>query len=445
MASFEVLLPAMGEGIREATITRWLKKAGDPVREDEALAEVATDKVDTEIPSPADGYVARLLFKEGESPFVGSVMAIISSTRDEEIQNAEAEKQPPAEAPSSFKTFAKVTGGEKKTDISNIPEHLSPSGRFLSPLVRSIAEKEGLSPAELDKITGTGKDGRITRTDLMNFLKYQETEHIPVSEPDEPEKPAMEEKETKDEIRPETKEGSGPGIEIIEMDRIRKLIAVNMVRSKQVSAHVTSFVEIDVTDLVNWRDQVKDEFFKHENEKLTFTPIFVEAVVKALRDFPMINVSVEGTNILVKKFINIGIATALPSGNLIVPVIKNADQKNLTGLAKSVNDLADRARKNKLLPDEITGGTFTITNFGTFANLTGTPIINQPESAILGTGVISKKPAVVSTPKGDFIAVRQIMILSLAYDHRVIDGALGGQFLRRTGDYLESWDTARKI
>jgi len=447
MAKIEVLLPAMGEGIKEAIITRWLKKEGEEVREDEPVAEVATDKVDSEIPAPGSGKVIRLLYKEGETPQVGSVIAIIGSEKDADLKAEDISNEVVSPKGDNLKTFAKVVVNESEEEPPFRPDRTTPSGSFLSPLVRSIAEKEEITVPELESIKGTGKENRITKADLMNFLKnrtvtaqhenpvYQETKPTIV----------LNETTVKSTAEPEPRKSWGEGVEIVEMDRMRKLIAENMLRSKQVSPHVTTFVEIDVTDLAEWREKVKDSFFTREKEKLTFTPLIVEAAVKALKDFPMVNISVEGTKLLIKKYINIGIATALPSGNLIVPVIKNADQKNLTGLARSVNDLSNRARVNRLVPDDIMGGTFTITNFGTFGNLTGTPIINQPEVAILGAGAIIKKPGVVTTSQGDFIAVRQIMILSLSFDHRVVDGALGGRFLRRLGDYLEQWDINRNI
>ncbi|MCX6257655.1 MAG: dihydrolipoamide acetyltransferase family protein [Bacteroidia bacterium] len=446
MARIEVQVPAMGEGIKEATITRWLKKTGEPVKEDDSIVEIATDKVDSEIPSPVEGTMTEQLFKEGDSVMVGSVIAIISTGKEDEPEPQKPGLPEINISHGPLKTVAKTSVTDDQNNTPYFTDRKTPSGKFLSPLVRSIAEKEGITAAELDSITGSGKDNRISKDDLVLYLKNrnagisdiitsaEKTEVIPVKEIPAPVQV----------VTSQTK-SYGSNVEIIEMDRMRKLIAEKMLLSKQLSAHVTSFVEVDVTGMVSWRDQVKDDFLKRENTKLTFTPLFVEAAVKALRDFPMINVSVDGTKIIVKKFVNIGIATALPSGNLIVPVIKNADQKNLAGLARSVNDLADRARKNKLLPDEITEGTFTITNFGTFSNLTGTPIINQPEVAILGVGAIIKKPAVVTTSAGDFIAIRHMMILSLSYDHRVVDGALGGQFLWKVGDYLGNWDITRKV
>jgi 2-oxoglutarate dehydrogenase E2 component (dihydrolipoamide succinyltransferase) len=445
MAKIEVYLPAMGEGIREATITRWLKKEGDEVSEDESIVEVATDKVDSEIPSPADGTIVKLLFKEGDSPQVGSIIAlIVTGIPKDEYEITDNFLQTESE---QLKTVAKVIPDGISTEQPVFSMRNTPDGRFLSPLVRSIAEKESITAMELDSIAGTGKDNRITKADLLNFLKDRivSKKEIKTDTQEIPDQLRPTELSAKITAEQGITTSYGGDIEIVEMDRMRKLIAENMLHSKHISPHVTTFVEIDVSNMVAWREKAKNKFYEREKEKLTYTPLFVEAAVKAIKDFPMINVSVDGAKIIVKKNINIGIATALPSGNLIVPVIKNADRKNLTGLAKSVNDLARRARKNKLVPEEIMGGTFTITNFGTFGNLTGTPIINQPEVAIFGAGAIVKKPAVVTTQEGDFIAIRSIMIISLSFDHRVVDGALGGQFLRKLGDYLENWDMLRTI
>jgi 2-oxoglutarate dehydrogenase E2 component (dihydrolipoamide succinyltransferase) len=445
MAKIEVYLPAMGEGIREATITRWLKKEGDEVSEDESIVEVATDKVDSEIPSPADGTIVKLLFKEGDSPQVGSIIAlIVTGIPKDEYEITDNFLQTESE---QLKTVAKVIPDGISTEQPVFSMRNTPDGRFLSPLVRSIAEKESITAMELDSIAGTGKDNRITKADLLNFLKDRivSKKEIKTDTQEIPDQLRPTELSAKITAEQRITTSYGGDIEIVEMDRMRKLIAENMLHSKHISPHVTTFVEIDVSNMVAWREKAKNKFYEREKEKLTYTPLFVEAAVKAIKDFPMINVSVDGAKIIVKKNINIGIATALPSGNLIVPVIKNADRKNLTGLAKSVNDLARRARKNKLVPEEIMGGTFTITNFGTFGNLTGTPIINQPEVAIFGAGAIVKKPAVVTTQEGDFIAIRSIMIISLSFDHRVVDGALGGQFLRKLGDYLENWDMLRTI
>ena len=447
MAKTEVYLPPMGEGIIEATITKWLKKEGETIEEDESLVEVATDKVDSEIPSPADGVVAKVFFNEGDAPKVGDVIAIIAA-EGEDVSDEEASKsQEPAQSINTTASTPQSALDQSGEDSPNAFGSRTPSGKFLSPLVRSIAKEENVSPNELDLIAGSGQDGRITKQDIERYIadrssagpgvRVQKSIDAPVSEGE-----AL----MKSEPLPVKAEPIvlGEGDQIVEMDRMRKLIADHMVKSVQISPHVTSFVEVDVTELVNWRNGIKNEFAKREGEKLTFTPIFVEAAARALRDFPNVNVSVDGSKIIMKRNVNIGMATALPNGNLIVPVIKNADRLNLAGLASSVNDMANRARKGKLLPDEIQGGTFTITNFGSFDNISGTPIINQPEVAILGVGAIKKKPAVVETPQGDFIAIRHIMVLSLSYDHRVVDGALGGQFLKRIGDYLEKWNVDRK-
>lgn len=448
MAKIELYLPAMGEGVTEATITKWLKEVGDTVEEDEAVVEVATDKVDSEVPSQLDGVVSKVFFAEGDTPKVGDVLAIITTEGEESTESKVEEIA--AEVSGKIETYA-VTD-VSATDSEDSPNSFgsrTPSGKFLSPLVRNIANTEHVTLPELDTINGSGKDGRITKEDILNYVKSRKSGSIGVVV-EKTQSRSVADGESLVKAKDNLPVKSAPvtvsgGDEIIEMDRMRKLIADHMVHSVKTSPHVTSFVEIDVTDLVEWRNGVKGEFKKREGQNITFTPIFVEAAARALRDFPMVNVSVDGANIIKKKNINIGMATALPSGNLIVPVIKGADQLNIVGLAKSVNDLAARARGNKLKPDEIAGGTFTITNFGSFDNITGTPIINQPEVAILGVGAIKKKPAVVETPQGDFIAIRQIMVLSLSYDHRVVDGALGGQFLRRIGEYLEKWDTTRTV
>ncbi|MCB2194773.1 MAG: 2-oxo acid dehydrogenase subunit E2 [Bacteroidetes bacterium] len=451
MAKIEILLPAMGEGIIEATITKWLVKEGDKVEEDQSLVEVATDKVDSEIPAPEDGVIEKLLFNEDDIPKVGDTIAILSTNgadSEESTEKESVEKQDDVEKEQTETKTEEIPGvnlthdqGEQQASILTVSK--TPGGKFLSPLVRSIAEKENVTLDELDRINGSGNTGRITKNDILNYISTRTSSGIaPESEPKVTEKPksaaAPKPSVNKDAVY------SGD-YEIVEMDRMRKLIAEHMVQSKQISPHVTSFIETDVTNLVNWRNKNKERILEKDGVKITFTPIFVEAVVKALKDYPMINVSVDEDKIIKKKNINVGIATALPSGNLIVPVIRNADRLNLIGLAEGVNDLATRARDNKLKPDEIQGGTFTITNFGTFGNTSGTPIINQPQVAILGVGAIEKKPAVIETPTGDAIAIRHKMILSLAYDHRVVDGALGGMFLKRISDYLEDFDIKRNI
>ncbi|MFO7829320.1 MAG: dihydrolipoamide acetyltransferase family protein [Bacteroidales bacterium] len=457
MAKVEILLPSMGEGIIEATLTKWLVKEGDKVEEDQSLAEIATDKVDSEIPSPQDGIIDQLLFNEDDVPKVGDTIAILRTEGEgqgEEEKPDEKETKKEATTTDDDQEQAKQEPIEEKSTESEKTDSQesdgktlgsrTPKGKFLSPLVRSIAEKENIQAQELDQIRGSGNTGRITKKDVINYLNTRTSSGVqPSDQPAETQQTKTTEA-AKPLVSNDQLYGSGD-YEIIKMDRMRKLIANHMVQSKQISPHVTSFVEADVTNMVNWRNKHKSQFLERENTKLTFTPLFIEATVKALKDFPNINVSVDGDHIILKKNINIGMATALPSGNLIVPVIKNADKLNLSGLASNVNDLANRARDNKLKPEEIQGGTFTVTNFGTFRNITGTPIINQPQAAILGIGSIDKKPAVIETSEGDAIAIRHIMILSLAYDHRVIDGALGGMFLKRIADYLEDFDPKRNI
>jgi 2-oxoglutarate dehydrogenase E2 component (dihydrolipoamide succinyltransferase) len=421
MARLNIILPAMGEGVIEATINKWLVKEGAEVKEDDPIAEVATDKVDSEIPAPTTGIIIELKATEGSVVKVGDAIAVIENKvemRPEEVKKVDQEVERIRETISAAR--------EEKKEVIQVSGEMksrTPSGKFLSPLVRNIASHEGISYSELDKVTGTGMDGRITRDDILKLLSDRKNKSS------EPEK----------KIDKVVLSSASQEDEVIEMDRVRKLIAEHMVMSKRTSPHVTSFIDADVTRMVAWRNSVKDKFLGREGEKLTLTPIFIDAAARALNDFPMINVSVDGNNIIKRKNINIGMATALPDGNLIVPVIRNANEKNLTGLARAVNDLAERARSNKLKPDEITGGTFTITNFGSYNNLSGTPIINQPQAAILGTGAVRKMPAVIETPDGDMIGIRQIMILSLSYDHRVIDGALAGRFLNRIKGILENY------
>ncbi len=414
-----MILPKMGEGIIEATILKWMKNVGDAVKEDETVLEVATDKVDSEVPSPVSGIISKILFKENDIVPIGTTIAIIAT---------EGTNDPETTVPHQSSTVA-VIKESSSAQTKSIEKQIEPatSTKFFSPLVRAIAKENRITTEELESITGTGAANRVTKKDILKFIKNRHTSH-------------KQEKKTSQKY-----DFSNGDTEIVEMDRMRKLIADHMVMSKQVAPHVTSVVEADVTNLVNWRNRIKEEFQRKYGEKITFTPVFVEAVIKALKDFPMVNVSVEGTKIIVKKHLNIGIATALPTGNLIVPVVKNAESKNLLGLTKSINDLAQRGRNNKLTPDEIQGGTFTITNLGTFGNILGTPIINQPQVAILALGAIRKKPAVVETRFGDVIAIRQMCFLSLSYDHRVVDGVLGGSFLKRIADYLESFDDKRSI
>lgn len=437
----QLIMPKMGESVAEATILKWLKKEGDRIEADEPVLEIATDKVDSEVPAPAAGILSKRLFEEGQVVKVGEVIAMIAA--ENESASAPAPVAAPAPAVESKPAVA-ATNGHSTQPHQEIPiSRNDGNGRFYSPLVRNIAKQEGVTLQELEQISGTGSNNRVTKNDLIRHIEHRGTSPAPapVAQPvAAAPAPAPIAK-----AAPVTQDYTGTNVEIIEMDRMRKLIADHMVMSKHTSPHVTSFVEADVTNMVKWRDKVKKEFEKREREKITFTPIFIEAVVKAIKDFPMINVSVDGTKIILKRNINIGMAAALPSGNLIVPVIKNADYLNLTGLAKVVNDLANRARINKLKPEEIQDGTFTLTNVGTFGNVMGTPIINQPQAAILATGAIRKKPAVIETPEGDTIGIRHMMFLSLSYDHRVVDGSLGGSFLRRIADYLEQFDINRSF
>jgi 2-oxoglutarate dehydrogenase E2 component (dihydrolipoamide succinyltransferase) len=441
MAQMEIRLPKMGESVTEATITNWLKNIGDSVAMDEALVEVATDKVDNELPSEAEGILVKIFFEKDQVAQVGDVIAIISS-------DGALDTESPAPSVSELiKEIAPIVNNEVQSLIQPVSD--SNSNKFYSPLVRSIAEKEGISNNELDSILGTGQDGRVTKKDILDFVSIRGNQTQVITPKATPATPSVPVVQAQTQVPTTTKKEvvaipSGDD-EIIEMDRMRKLIADHMVMSKHTSPHVTSFVEADVTNIVKWREKIKDEFKRREGENITFTPIFMEAIAKAIKDFPMINVSVNGTQIIKKKDINLGMATALPSGNLIVPVIKNADRLNLTGLTKAVNQLARNARDNKLKPEDIQGGTYTVTNVGSFGNVMGTPIINQPQVAILALGAVRKMPAVIETPEGDFIGIRHKMFLSHSYDHRVVDGSLGGQFVRRVADYLESFDINREI
>lgn len=450
MAKFELVMPKMGESVAEATIIKWVKNVGDKIDADESVLEIATDKVDSEVPTPTGGILAEILFKEGDVVQVGAVIARIET-------DASATAVAVASAPKEDAVAATAAAAPGIAQVNAAAAPAAPTvsfngaGRFYSPLVRSMAAAENISQAELDSIPGTGAEGRLTKNDLMSYISNRGRNPAPapvaaaapVAAPPSP-APAPAAPAAAPKAVPAALSTSG-GDEIVEMDRMRKLIADHMVMSKSTSPHVTSFVEADVTNIVRWRDKTKDGFKKREGENLTFTPIFMWAVAKAIKDFPMINVQVNGTQIIVKKDINIGMAAALPSGNLIVPVIKRADQLSLLGLTKAVNDLANRARMGKLTPDEISGGTYTISNVGTFGNVLGTPIINQPQVAILAVGAIKKKPAVIETEMGDVIAIRHMMFLSHSYDHRVVDGALGGSFVRRVADYLETWDMDKQI
>lgn len=431
MAKAEIFLPAMGEGIIEATITKWLVKEGDKVEEDDPIVEVATDKVDTEIPSPGSGTISGIAYNEGDIPKVGDIIAYLEGEGAEDLPE-ELKKTVETE----FRLIKETSTSEsakKEKNTSRSSEMMSrtPDGKYLSPLVRKIAKEEGITPDILDTISGSGMDGRVTKDDLLNFMDQQK-EHAREAEPVKAQASGQ---------APKAPAGivADNGDEIIEMDRVRKLIAEHMVVSKRTSPHVTTFIDVDVTDIINWRNRVKGSFLKKEGIKLTLTPIFFEATARAIRQYPMVNISVDGTKIIKKKNINIGMATALPDGNLIVPVIKRIDELSIVGLAREVNDLASRARASQLKPDEISGGTFTITNYGTVGNLMGTPIINQPQAAILGIGAVKKMPAVVETPSGDTIGIRHIAYLSLSYDHRVIDGALAGMFVKSIKDNLEKF------
>jgi 2-oxoglutarate dehydrogenase E2 component (dihydrolipoamide succinyltransferase) len=443
MAQYELVLPKMGESVAEATIIKWVKNVGDSIDNDESVLEIATDKVDSEVPSPVSGTLVKTLFNEGDVVKVGAVIAIIETEGGAVTASKPVESSTPSTPAASAPGIQELS---QKTEIVATSVQSS-SDRFYSPLVKSIASSEGINQAELDSITGTGSEGRVTKNDILAYLETRKsgasvvtTSATTAAKASTPAPAAAPEiKITAPSV------SANAGDEIIEMDRMRKLIADHMVMSKHVSPHVTSFVEADVTNIVRWRDKVKKEFEKREGEKITFTPIFIEALVRAIKDFPMINISLNGTQIIKRKNINIGMAAALPSGNLIVPVIKNADQMNLVGLTKAVNDLANRARANKLTPDEISGGTYTLTNVGSFGNVMGTPIINQPQVAIMAVGAIRKMPSVVETPDGDMIAIRHKMFLSHSYDHRVVDGSLGGQFVRRVADYLEAFDVNREF
>lgn len=439
MAKVELIMPKLGESIIEATILAWNKKVGDKIELDENVLTIATDKVDTDVPSPVAGVLAEILFQEGATVGVGSAIAFIETSAGAEVKSS------PAVAESSVKTeSAPKTEETKKEALVEVANaNFDEASRFYSPLVKSIAKEEGISLAELESISGSGQAGRLTKSDLLAYLKNRGTQTTVKTNNTQTTQASNQTVAVQQFNLPTI--DTGGNVEIIEMDRMRKLIAEHMVMSKHVSPHVTSFVEVDVTNMVLWREKIKKPFEAKYGDKITFTPIFIEAVTKAIADYPLINISVRGTEIIRFKDINIGMAAALPSGNLIVPVIKNADTLNLVGLTKKVNDLAQRARAGKLAPDEIKGGTFTLTNVGTFGNVMGTPIINQPQVAIMATGAIRKKPAVLETPQGDVIAIRHMMFLSMSYDHRVVDGALGGSFIRKVADYLEAFDMNREI
>ena len=434
MARFELKLPKMGESVAEATITNWLKEVGDKIEADEAVLEIATDKVDSEVPSEVSGILVEQLFGKDDLVQVGQTIAIIETEGVAPTAEVIEEIAIPAEVVEIEKTI------EAAQEIVSTPQDFSNSEKFFSPLVKNIAKEEGISLTELENISGTGKEGRVTKEDILKYVGERRSGKIaPAKETVAPKVPEQVIQKSNQTV-PVSVNG---GDEIIEMDRMRKLISGYMVASVQTSAHVQSFIEVDVTNIVKWRDRVKTAFEKREGEKLTYTPIFMEAVAKAIKDYPGINISVEGDYIIKKKNINLGMAAALPNGNLIVPVIKNADQLNLVGMAKAVNDLGNRAKSGKLKPDDTQGGTYTVTNVGTFGSVFGTPIINQPQVGILALGAIRKVPAVIETPEGDFIGIRQKMFLSHSYDHRVVDGALGGSFVKRVAEYLEAFDIDR--
>ncbi|MGO4770133.1 dihydrolipoamide acetyltransferase family protein [Flavobacterium sp. W22_SRS_FK3] len=438
MARFELRLPKMGESVAEATITNWLKEVGDKIEADEAVLEIATDKVDSEVPSEVSGVLVQQLFSKDDLVQVGQVIAIIET---EGADVSEVKSPEEIAAPAEVAEIEKTIEAAKETVTA--PQDFSNSDKFFSPLVKNIAKEEGISLTELESIAGSGKEGRVTKEDILTYVDNRQSGADEVSQavvqtPKGSEQVA--EVQKSQQAVPVSVNGEN---EIVEMDRMRKLISGYMVASLQTSAHVQSFIEVDVTNIVKWRDKIKTAFEKREGEKLTYTPIFMEAVAKAIKDFPGINISVEGDYIIKKKNINLGMAAALPNGNLIVPVIKNADQLNLVGMAKAVNDLANRAKTGKLKPDDTQGGTYTVTNVGTFGSVFGTPIINQPQVGILALGAIRKVPAVIETPEGDFIGIRQKMFLSHSYDHRVVDGALGGSFVKRVAEYLEAFDVDR--
>ena len=436
MALVEMVMPKMGESIMEGTILKWLKNVGDRIERDESVLEVATDKVDTDVPSTHAGVLKQLLAEQGQVVAVGSAIAIIDTGGGKKQGTGNREQE----------TVVKKEERAEVRVAAETPKEKPQSGRFYSPLVLNIARQENISMTELDTIPGTGKEGRLTKTDIFSFIETGKRVTPTTTATHQEKEPLQQEKKEVPEQNSVKPASSLNGnVEIIEMDRMRKMISERMVESKRISAHVTSFVEADVTNIVFWRNRMKQDFMEKEGAALTLTPIFIEAVVRAIRDYPLINVSVEGDKIIVKKDINIGIAVALQNGNLIVPVVKNADQLNLIGLTKQVNDLARRARANKLTADDLSGGTYTVSNVGSFGNVMGTPIIVQPQCAILALGAVVKKPAVIETPHGDTIGIRHMMFLSHSYDHRVIDGSLGGMFVRRVADYLQAFELNRKV
>ena len=456
MAQFELQMPKLGESIEEATITKWFVKVGDKIEDDDVLLEIATDKVDSEIPSPVSGTIIKIHVEQDQTVPVGTIIAVIDTSEDDvvlddapvaekEVEERSAPESAVVEISESDTTESDTVETVKESP-SPAPEKTGESGRFYSPLVLTIAKEERISMEELDAISGSGRKGRVQKKDILDYIKTRTASGIAPAIVSAASKPASAPAApTAAPAKPKVSVSVGAEDEIIEMDRLRKLIAEHMIMSKQTSAHVTNMLEADVTDIVLWRNRVKDEFLQREGEKITYLPVFMEAIIQALKDFPMINASLDGDKIILKKAINLGIAVALPTGNLIVPVIKRADSLNLLGLTKALNKMANDARNSKLSPDDIQGGTFTISNFGTFRNVMGTPIINQPQLAILAIGTVEKKPAVIETPTGDVIGIRHKMFLSLTYDHRVIDGAYGGAFLRKLADYLENFDGNKVI
>lgn len=450
-----MVMPKMGESIMEGTVLKWLKNVGDTIEQDESVLEVATDKVDTEVPALQGGVLKEILVQEGDVVAVGAPIAVIS-TNGEDTSSAAAPASAEAPAAVAPEAAPQQTAAASAPSESFAKLDQPASGRFYSPLVLNIAREEGISMQELEYVPGTGKEGRVSKKDIMTYVENRQNApqqaaapqaQAPAQQPQQQAAPAPAAPQAQPQAAPQVKPAAsyGGNVELIEMDRMRKMIADRMVDSKRISPHVTSFVEADVTNIVNWRNKWKNEYKKREGENLTFTPIFIDAIAKAIKDFPMINVSVDGGTIIRHKDINIGMAVALPSGNLIVPNIKNADQLNLNGLTKKVNDLANRGRMNKLTPDDLAGGTYTVSNVGSFGNVMGTPIIMQPQVAIMAVGAIKKKPAVIETPEGDLIGVRHFMYLSHSYDHRVVDGSLGGMFVRRVADYLENFDVNQTI
>jgi 2-oxoglutarate dehydrogenase E2 component (dihydrolipoamide succinyltransferase) len=449
MSKFELKLPRMGESVAEATLTSWLKEVGDTIEMDEAVFEIATDKVDSEVPSEVDGVLVEKLFNVDDIIKVGDIVAVIEINGEaSESSDALADVEDLPDISEEVIASVAETIDVAKVTVNAPTQDFGSSDRFYSPLVKNIAKQEGIPIAELDVIKGTGKEGRVTKDDILVYVETRPTSgYTKAQDYTEKQEPVV----VKEGIHPVIEKQLTPrvvssgGDEVIEMTRMGKLIAKHMVESVSISAHVQSFIEVDVTNIVNWRNKMKDSFFKTEGEKLTFTPIFMEAIAKALKKYPMMNISVDGDTVIKKKNINIGMAAALPDGNLIVPVIKNADQLNLVGMAKVVNDLAERSRKNQLKPDEVQDGTYTVTNVGTFGSVFGTPIINQPQVGILALGAIRKTPAVIETNEGDFIGIRSKMYISHSYDHRVVNGALGSMFAKSVADYLEAWDVNREV